>query len=51
MREQMISDFRVDDGFNIARLRIQDVAKSGALRYMVSTYDPYDQVIRDCDEG
>lgn len=51
MREQMISDFKVDDGFNIARLRIQDVAKSGALRYMVSTYDPYDQVIRDCDEG
>lgn len=51
MREQMISDFKVDDGFNIARLRIQDVAKTGALRYMVSTYDPYDQVIRDCDEG
>jgi CheY-like chemotaxis protein len=51
MREQMISDFKVDDGFNIARLRIQDVAKTGALRYMVSTYDAYDQVIRDCDEG
>lgn len=51
MREQVISDFKVDDGFNIARLRIQDVARSGALRYMVSTYDPYDQVIRDCDEG
>lgn len=51
MRGQMISDFKVDDGFNIARLRIQDVAKTGALRYMVSTYDPYDQVIRDCDEG
>ena len=51
MRNQAISDFKVDDGFNIARLRIQDVAKTGALRYMVSTYDPYDQVIRDCDEG
>ncbi|WP_295731428.1 PEP/pyruvate-binding domain-containing protein [uncultured Muribaculum sp.] len=51
MREQLISDFKVDDGFNIARLRIQDVTRSGALRYMVSTYDPYDQVIRDCDEG
>ena len=51
MSGQMISDFKVDDGFNIARLRIQDVAKTGALRYMVSTYDPYDQIIRDCDEG
>ena len=51
MSGQMISDFKVDDGFNIARLRIQDVAKTGALRYMVSTYDPSDQIIRDCDEG
>ena len=51
MREESISDFKVDDGFNISRLRIQDVALTGALRYMVSTYDPYDMVIRDCDEG
>ena len=45
------SNFKVDDGFNIKRLRVQEAAKTGALRYMVSTYDPYDQIIRDCDEG
>lgn len=44
-------EFKVDDGFNISRLRVQDVAQTGALRYMVSTYDHLDQMIRDCDEG
>lgn len=44
-------DFRVDDGFNIAKKKIQDFANTGALRYMVSTYDHLDQVIRDCEEG
>ncbi len=44
-------EFKVDDGFNISKLKVQDVAQTGALRYMVSTYDHLDQVIRDCDEG
>ena len=44
-------DFKVDDGFNISKLRIQDMASTGALRYMVSTYDFRDQMLRDCDEG
>ena len=44
-------EFKVDDSFNISRLRVQDVAQTGALRYMVSTYDHLDQMIRDCDEG
>lgn len=44
-------DFRVDDGFNISKKKIQDFANTGALRYMVSTYDHLDQVIRDCEEG
>lgn len=44
-------DFRVDDGFNIAKRRVQDFANTGALKYMVSTYDHLDQVIRDCEEG
>lgn len=51
MKKGNEDDFKVDDSFNIARLRIQDVAQSGALRYLVSTYDFRDQVIRDCDEG
>jgi len=51
MKNDPDATFKVDDGFNIAKLRIQDVAQSGALRYMVSTYDFRDQIIRDCDEG
>lgn len=51
MKKGNEDDFKVDDSFNIARLRIQDVAQTGALRYLVSTYDFRDQVIRDCDEG
>lgn len=43
--------FSVDDGFNIQKLNIQDAAKNGSLRYMVSTYDAYDQIIRDNDSG
>ena len=43
--------FKVDDGFNIKKLRVQDAAKNGSLRYMVSTFDPYDQVIRDREYG
>lgn len=44
-------DFSVDDGFNIKKMRIQDAATNGSLRYMVSTYDHYDGVIRDSDYG
>ncbi len=51
MRRRVDDGFKVDDSFNISKLRIQDVASTGALRYMVSTYDFRDQVIRDCDEG
>ena len=30
---------QIDEGFNIARLSVQDAAATGALRYMVSTFD------------
>ncbi len=40
-------DFKVDDGFNILKLKVKDADKDGALNYIASTYDPYDQVIRD----
>lgn len=43
--------FSVDDGFNIKKMRIQDAVGSGSLKYMVSTYDHYDNVIRDSDYG
>ena len=44
-------NFCVDDGFNIKKMRVQDAATNGSLRYMVSTYDHYDGVIRDSDFG
>ena len=44
-------DFSVDDGFNIVRLPVQKFAGTGHLRYMVSTYDPMDQMIKDYEDG
>lgn len=44
-------ELKVDDGFNIVKKRVQDYAGTGALRYMVSTYDPQDYMLRDTDEG
>ncbi len=41
------ADFKVDDGFNILKLKVKEADKEGALRYIASTFDPYDQVIRD----
>ncbi len=40
-------DFKVDDGFNIKNLRVKEADKDGSLDFIASTYDPYDQVIRD----
>ena len=40
-------EFKVDDGFNIKKLRVKEADKDGSLRYISSTYDPVDQVIRD----
>lgn len=39
--------FQTDDAFNLARLRLKDAEGDAALRYIASTYDPVDQVIRD----
>ncbi len=41
------NDFKVDDGFNILNLRVREADKDGSLRYICSTYDPVDQMIRD----
>jgi hypothetical protein len=40
-------DFQVDDGFNILKLKVKEADKDQSLNYIASTYDPYDQVIRD----
>ena len=40
-------DFKVDDGFNILKLRVREADKDKSLNFLASTYDPYDQIIRD----
>jgi hypothetical protein len=36
-----------NDAFNLVRLSVKDADQDGILKYMVSTFDPQDQVIRD----
>lgn len=45
--EHIGDDFKVDDGFNILRLKVKEADKEGSLNGLASTYDPYDQVIRE----
>ena len=40
-------DFKVDDGFNILKLRVKDAEADGSLQYIVSTYSPEDNAIYD----
>ena len=40
-------NFSIDDGFNLLKLPVKEAEKDGSLNYIASTYDPYDQVIRD----
>ena len=35
------------DGFNILKLRVREADKDKSLNFLASTYDPYDQMIRD----
>lgn len=45
--ENMAEDFDTDDAFNLVKLNLKNAEADGSLRYIVSTYDPYDQIIRD----
>ena len=40
-------DFKVDDGFNILKLKVKDAENDGSLNFIASTYDANDRVIRD----
>ena len=40
-------DFSVDDSFNFVKLGLKDAEADGTLRYIASTYDPNDMVIRE----
>ena len=41
------NDFQVDDGFNIERVKVKEAVGDGSITYLASTYDPYDNVMRD----
>jgi CheY-like chemotaxis protein len=45
--KNMAKQFSIDDSFNLLRLSVKDADADGSLKYIVSTYDPYDQIIRD----
>lgn len=42
---------KLDEGANLVKKNIQDFANTGALRYMVSTYDYLDGMLKDFEEG
>jgi CheY-like chemotaxis protein len=41
------TEFSINDDFNLLKLNVNDVLSDEALKYIVSTYDPIDQVIND----
>lgn len=46
-QKDLTKEFSVDDSFNLLRLTLKDADEDGSLRYIVSTFDPQDQIIRD----
>ncbi|MCH5217705.1 MAG: phosphoenolpyruvate synthase [Muribaculaceae bacterium] len=49
--ERASGAFTTNDSFNLEKLNVSDAFKTGALKYMVSTYDVEDGVIRDNELG
>jgi Phosphoenolpyruvate synthase/pyruvate phosphate dikinase len=45
--DNLATEFAVDDSFNLLNLTLKDAEKDGVLKYISSTFDPHDQVIRD----
>ena len=45
--ENLANKFSVDDAFNLKKLTLKDADADGSLKFITSTYDPYDMIIRD----
>ena len=45
------ADFSTDDSFNLVKLPVAEAFKTGALKYLVSTFDYNDRMIRDNEIG
>ncbi len=43
--------FTTDDSFNIQKVTVADAFKTGALKYLVSTFDINDHILRDSEFG
>ncbi len=43
--------FKTDDSFNLKKITVAEAFKTGALKYMVSTFDLNDYMIRDSEFG
>lgn len=41
------NNFSMDDGFNLLKIPVKEAESDGSLRYIASTYDPMNQIIRD----
>ncbi len=45
--ENAAERFETDDAFNLKRLSLKDAERQDSLRYISSTFDPTDQIVRD----
>ena len=45
--ENIANKFSVDDAFNLKKLTLKDADADGSLKFITSTYEPYDMIIRD----
>lgn len=53
MEQKPDADFtvNVDEGASLVKKQIRDFANTGALKYMVSTYDAYNGMLKDYEDG
>lgn len=45
--ENIVDKFSVDDAFNLKKLTLKEADADSSLKFITSTYDPYDMIIRD----
>ena len=47
LKSLRMDEFSTDDAYNLLKLSVKEADADGTLQYIASTYDPYDQVLRD----
>lgn len=51
LKQTEATDFSTDDSFNLEKISVAEAFKTGALKYLVSTFDLNDNMIRDSEFG